>query len=483
MKGLESWVEFVYVDAPSLSSGDFGWWHAVPTQSSTQQADLGVGKRAMHYEGWERTRDWAISVFNQQGPFDGVFGFSQGAALTSLLVGMRSPDGRATPERPLSFDFAMMVGGFISNDPRHAPLYQSTDSFALPSLHLIGRSDFVVATEDSRALAARFKTPLVLEHDAGHIIASGSEVRVPMLKFLEEMARRRGSVRPDQPNERKTESAGLRPGPTVPAGPIEVPLWPGHPHPSMTVFFPEGHQHSKPVPAMLVFQGGGYSTPFGSGGGSAEWAASHGMVGVRVEYGTRSSRASYPANYAYAARAMRLVRHRAAEWGVDSERIGVMGYSAGGHLASLLSTQPVLYVAPNDDLARHVSARPNLIVLAYPLISFVEQYSPGAFVGSVENFFGREDISEGLRRQFSNELHVSPGHPPVFLWTTDDDALVPSTHSKLFAEACRRANVPAVFKLYPRGPHGMGLALAQRSEVGEWTTLLLEWLKERWGQL
>lgn len=189
LHGLESWVEFVHVDAPSLSSGDFGWWHAVPSQSSALGADLGVGKRAMHYEGWERTRDWAISVFEQQGPFAGVFGFSQGAALTALLVGMRAPDGKVTPEHPLSFDFAMMVGGFISNDPRHAQLYESTDSFALPSLHLIGRSDFVVATEASRALAARFKTPLVLEHDAGHIIASGSEVRIPVLKFLEDMAR------------------------------------------------------------------------------------------------------------------------------------------------------------------------------------------------------------------------------------------------------------------------------------------------------
>jgi acetyl esterase/lipase len=233
---------------------------------------------------------------------------------------------------------------------------------------------------------------------------------------------------------------------------------------------------------MLVFQGGGYATPFGSGGGSAEWAASHGLLGVRVEYGTRSSRAFYPANYADAARAVRLVRQRAAEWGVDSQRIGVMGYSAGGHLASLLSTQPSLYVAPGDDLAPHVSARPNLVVLAYPLLSFVEQYSPGAFVGSVENFLGREGGSEGLRRQFSNELQVSPGHPPVFLWTTDDDALVPSTHAKLFAEACRRAKVPVVFNLYPHGPHGMGLALGQGGEVGQWTNLLLEWLKQCWGE-
>src|SRR5882724_1134953 len=124
----------------------------------------------------------------------------------------------------------------------------------------------------------------------------------------------------------------------VPAmkSPLEVPLWPAPGLPSMSVVFPK-RRGSKPAPALVVFQGGGYSTPFGSGAGSAEWAADHGMVGVRVEYGTRSSGRFYPASYADAARAVRLVKHRATEWGVDVERVGVMGFSAGGHLASLLS--------------------------------------------------------------------------------------------------------------------------------------------------
>jgi acetyl esterase/lipase len=477
LEGLESWVEFVHVDAPSLSSGDFGWWHAVPSRRSPRPGDPGVGTRAMHYDGWDRTRGWAVALFNEQGPFDGVFGFSQGAALSSLLVGLRSPDGTVTPERPLSFNFAMMVGGFLSNDPDHAYLYEATDSFDLPSLHIIGRSDLLVPTEASRALASHFKNAVVLEHEGGHVIASTPDVRTPVFQFLDEMRRRRSPVVADA---QEAGSRPITPGPRASVGPVEVPLWPGRPHPSMTLFFPE-RRGSKPAPAMLVFQGGGYATCFGSGGGSAEWAARHGMVGVRVEYGTESTGEFYPANYSDAARAVRLVRHRAAEWGVDRERVGVMGYSAGGHLASLLSTQPTLYAHPADDLAQQVSARPNLLVLGYPLISFVDQYSPGGFVGSVENFFGRENVDAVHRRQFSNELHVSPGHPPVFLWTTDDDTLVPSTHSKLFAEACRRAKVPVTFKLYPHGPHGMGLALGQQGEVRQWTNLLLEWLRERWG--
>jgi acetyl esterase/lipase len=232
---------------------------------------------------------------------------------------------------------------------------------------------------------------------------------------------------------------------------------------------------------MLVFRGGGYATSAGSGGGSAEWLAEHGIVGVEVDYRTQSEGESFPASYADAARAVRLVRQRAAEWRIDAARVGVMGYSAGGHLASLLSTQPTLVRYPDDDLVDRISARPDLVVLGYPLISFVAGYSPGAFASSVENFFGKGGIAEAERRRFSNELHVTTDHPPVFLWTTDDDTLVPSTHSKLFADACRRADVPVVFKLYPHGPHGMGLALGHRGEVGSWTTLLLEWLSTRWG--
>jgi acetyl esterase/lipase len=168
---------------------------------------------------------------------------------------------------------------------------------------------------------------------------------------------------------------------------------------------------------------------------------------------------------------------------LDPERVGVLGYSAGGHLASLLSTQPKRYLDPQDDLADRISARPYLVVLGYPLISFVAGYVPGAFVGSAENFFGRPNVVESLLCDFSNELHVDPTHPPVFVWTTRDDALVPSTHSQLFAYACRSANVPVRLELYPSGPHGMGLALRQPGDARNWTGQLLQWLTDQWGAL
>src|SRR5712664_3599057 len=115
--GLEHLAEFVYVDAPSLAKGDFGWWHAVRDENSAGNEDPGVGPDVARYKGWSSTYEWVVSLFKREGPFDGVFGFSQGAALTSLLVGLRSPDGKPTERKPLAFDFAIMVGAFLANDP------------------------------------------------------------------------------------------------------------------------------------------------------------------------------------------------------------------------------------------------------------------------------------------------------------------------------------------------------------------------------
>lgn len=262
--------------------------------------------------------------------------------------------------------------------------------------------------------------------------------------------------------------------------PFRVSLWAGRTDPAMHVYLPDADR-SRSRPALLVFRGGGYARCDGSGAGSAEWAARRGMVGVEVDYGTRSTQSFYPGPYADAARAVRLVRSHAREWGIDPGRVGVLGYSAGGHLATLLSTQPSLWLAPEDDLAPRVSARPDLVILAYPLISFVEEATPGAFFGSVENFFGRTEISDSERRQFSSELHVEATHPPVFLWTTADDDIVPAAHARRFAEACQRAGVAVSFTLYPHGPHAMGLALDHPGDVGRWTTQLVAWLDPQWG--
>jgi acetyl esterase/lipase len=273
---------------------------------------------------------------------------------------------------------------------------------------------------------------------------------------------------------------------------LTVPLWPAEVAarrrwaPVMRVTVPprsaeELTQGAAPRPAMVIFRGGAYATCTGSGAGAGLWAAAHGLVAFEVEYGTAGAGQAYPQPYADAARAVRLVRARAAEWGVDPARVAVMGFSAGGHLTSLLSTQPSLYLDPDDDLAPALSARPDLAILAYPVISFVEAYRPGAYVGSAANFLGPAHPEPDLetRRRFSSELHVTPEHPPVFLWTTRDDALVPYTHSTLFADALHAAGVPVDFTLYPSGAHGLGLALDEPPPLGEWTHKLAAWLAAR----
>lgn len=459
---FEPFAELVFLDAPSLAAGDYGWWHAVNVESDPASDDPGVDGPRRHYKGWTRTRDALVAAFEAKGPFDGVFGFSQGAALTGLLVGLRAPDGRPSAERALRFDFAMIVSGFPARDPELARLYAREDSYALPSLHLFGRSDGIVPEEDSRALAAHFANPVLVEHGGGHVVAGGAAVRASVSAFLAERVRARDGT------EQSAE----------PRASITVSLWGSAPSSTMRVVFPAKPRGAR-SPALVVFRGGAYATNGGSGGGAAEWAAENGMVGVEVAYRMMGSGDAYPKNFADAARAIRMVRSRACEWGVDAERVGVLGFSAGGHLASLIATQPESFVDPADDLAASVPARPSFAILAYPLISFVEGYAPGAFASSTENFFGRRDPTEADRRRFSTELHVTRDTPPMFVWTTAEDELVPAAHSRVFAESCKRAGVPVILRVYPHGPHALGLARGDRRDVGRWTEEALSWMRSR----
>jgi hypothetical protein len=177
--GAEPEPELLCPDAPALASGGSAWWNAIPLEPSAPNTpnDPARASRAKHYHGWAQTRAWAGAFFAEHGPIDGVLGFSQGAALTGLLVGLRSPHGIPTAAQPLKFDFAILIGGFVSNDPDHAALYAAAESYALPSLHVIGRADRIVTSEASLSLAARFTNPLLAMHDGGHLIASTEAVR------------------------------------------------------------------------------------------------------------------------------------------------------------------------------------------------------------------------------------------------------------------------------------------------------------------
>jgi predicted esterase len=184
-QGLEPLAEFVCIDAPSRAMGDFGWWHAVSKDlDDPKHAD--VDHPTVRYEGWLKTKTWLISLFQQNAPFDGVFGFSQGAALTSLLVGLRN---QCEAEDRISFDFAVMVGGFASNDGSHANLYRRKSEYGLPSVHIIGESDVVIPSSRSERLASVFKNPLILRHSGGHIIPGNPQLRDGFVAFLQERAR------------------------------------------------------------------------------------------------------------------------------------------------------------------------------------------------------------------------------------------------------------------------------------------------------
>lgn len=165
-------VELVCVDAPSLADGDFGWWHAVEDATGVR------------YRGWERTRDGLASWWLRAGPFDGVLGFSQGAALAAVLAALGAQDA-AAPQ----FGFAIVIGGFASRDPRHARAFEVEGGIAVPSLHVIGRRDGIVSPQASHALAARFRAAHVVEHDGGHVIPGNAGAATA--GFLDAIARQR----------------------------------------------------------------------------------------------------------------------------------------------------------------------------------------------------------------------------------------------------------------------------------------------------
>jgi hypothetical protein len=161
-------VELVYADAPALAEGDFGWWHE-------------------GFRGWERTRDWAVELLRTGPRIDGIFGFSQGAALTGLLAALR--DSRPSP---IWFEFAIMVGGFTSTMPQHAALFRH--KLTIPSVHVTGRADAIVPRRDSLLLADRFADPLVIEHPGGHVIPAETNVTAPIAGFLAGFARDTGAA-------------------------------------------------------------------------------------------------------------------------------------------------------------------------------------------------------------------------------------------------------------------------------------------------
>jgi len=242
---------------------------------------------------------------------------------------------------------------------------------------------------------------------------------------------------------------------------MPVPLWPdgapgalGAPTndvPTLTPYLPDPTNATGA--AMVICPGGGYAhlAPH-EGNDYALWLNQHGVTCFVLKYRLGSNGYRHPAMLQDAARAVRLVRARAADWKIDPQRVGIMGSSAGGHLAATLLTHFDSGNPGAGDVVERQSSRPNLGILCYPVITMGEYVHKG----SRNNLLGTNPPPE-LVKLLSNELQVTPNTPPCFLWTTFEDKTVPMENSLMFAEALRKNHVPFDLHIYQKGGHGMGL--------------------------
>lgn len=258
-----------------------------------------------------------------------------------------------------------------------------------------------------------------------------------------------------------------------------IPLWPDR-APNAAGSEPADIPTITPFPAakenatgsaVVIFPGGGYArlSDVKEGSEVVKWLHTLGISAFVVKY-RLGMRYHQPNQLLDAARAVRIVRSRAKEWNIDPNRIGILGFSAGGHLASTLGTHFDGGRPGDKDEIERVSSRPDLMVLIYPVITM------GDFThaGSKRNLLGENPTPE-LIKEYSNELRITRETPPTFLVHTMTDASVPVENSMMFAAALRKAGVPFEFHLYERGPHGFGLAPADPI-LSTWPGRCADWL-------
>jgi acetyl esterase/lipase len=241
--------------------------------------------------------------------------------------------------------------------------------------------------------------------------------------------------------------------------------------PAITVYMPSNT--TGPMTAVIVAPGGSYTrlSMNNEGRAPANYLNSLGIAAFVLRY-RLGPRYHHPIELGDAQRAIRTVRSRAAEWHIAADRIGIMGFSAGGHLASSASTH---FDAGHDSAADpidRVSSRPDFAVLGYPVISLVE---PFTHQGSKTNLLG-EHPDPALARSLSSESQVTASTPPAFIYQTNADTTVPAENAVAYYLALRKAGVPAELHVFRNGAHGTGLA-QQDPALAEWPRLLANWLR------
>jgi acetyl esterase/lipase len=252
-------------------------------------------------------------------------------------------------------------------------------------------------------------------------------------------------------------------------GPGTLPAWDGEAQPAahLTAWF--RGESDRLRPAVIVCPGGGYShLAEHEGAPVARFLARWGLAPVVLHYRTKPC--MLDASLADARRAVRTLRHLGPEAGIDPDRVAMLGFSAGGHLAACISTLPATET-PNDAIDR-LEARPDLLVSCYAPVSLVAMGR-----GDRHAWLLGENPPPEMLRTIELDRHVTRHNPPTFLWHTADDTTVPVEQSILMARALRRMGIETALHVFNSGRHGLGLAQGA-GQVAAWTSLLRDWMEE-----
>jgi acetyl esterase/lipase len=263
--------------------------------------------------------------------------------------------------------------------------------------------------------------------------------------------------------------------------PQTIPLWEGKAPgaqgtaaddiPTLTIYMPP--VTTGPMTAVIVAPGGGYRTLSMNKEGRlpASYLNTIGVAAFLLKY-RLGPKYQHPIELGDMQRAIRTVRARAAEWHIDPSRVGVMGFSAGGHLASTASTHFDGGNTTASDPIDRASSRPDFAILGYPVITLTESWT---HQGSKTMLLG-EKADPALARSLSTDHRVTGETPPTFLFHTNADTAVPVENSVHYFLALRKAGVPAEMHIFKDGPHGVGLAM-QDPALSKWPEVLTNWLR------